>query len=328
MPLTSETNHVIRQSYDDFDMYAEVLTKNQWDIDIAQLGRGEFKADLVSFSLGPFRIIHTRMNRSCLVRGQTQAGGSAFGFPVALKSDGSWMRKPLRLDTVQSYAPSSEYEAVTPAGFETIICSVLPGYFDIATGGEKSASYALGSDVNVSVNCGQEMKAHFISKFFQLLNQFQQNPEDLENLSCISDCSEDISELLGQIDSSKNDPARVSRGHTRNAIVARALEYLDSRQAEPVSVQELRKHANASRSTLERAFRDQFGIMPKAYLTARRLNGVRNMLKAPDSQACKISDVAGKWGFWHMSQFAADYRCQFGELPSETLTRVLRARPV
>ena len=328
MPLTSETSHVIRQSFDDFDMYAEILTKNQWDIDIAQLGRGEFKADLVSFPLGPFRIIHAKMNRSCLIQGQTQAGGSAFGFPVDMKSDGSWMRKPFGLDTVQSYALSSEYEAVTPTGFETITCSVLPGYFDISTGGEELAGYALSSDVNVIVNCGREMKRHLVSKFFQLLNQFQQNPEYLENQSCISDCSEEISELLRQINFAKNDPARVSRGNTRKAVMARALEYLDSVKGEPVSVQELRQHANASRITLERAFRDQYGTTPKAYLTARRLNGVRNMLKAPDSRACKISDVAGSWGFWHMSQFAADYRRQFGELPSETLARVLRPRPI
>jgi AraC family ethanolamine operon transcriptional activator len=32
-------------------------------------------------------------------------------------------------------------------------------------------------------------------------------------------------------------------------------------------------------------------------------------------------EIAIEWGFWHMGQFAADYRRQFGELPSETLTR-------
>jgi AraC family ethanolamine operon transcriptional activator len=32
-----------------------------------------------------------------------------------------------------------------------------------------------------------------------------------------------------------------------------------------------------------------------------------------------INEIANRWGFWHMSQFAADYRRFFGELPSETL---------
>ncbi|MCK5375915.1 MAG: helix-turn-helix domain-containing protein, partial [Acidobacteria bacterium] len=32
-----------------------------------------------------------------------------------------------------------------------------------------------------------------------------------------------------------------------------------------------------------------------------------------------VTDVANNWGFWHMGQFAADYRKMFGELPSQTL---------
>jgi hypothetical protein len=36
---------------------------------------------------------------------------------------------------------------------------------------------------------------------------------------------------------------------------------------------------------------------------------------------CPGCDVANNWGFWYMGRFAADYRRQFGELPSVTLRR-------
>ena len=39
------------------------------------------------------------------------------------------------------------------------------------------------------------------------------------------------------------------------------------------------------------------------------------------SSTTRITDVANNWDFWHMGQFAADYRKLFGELPSETLAR-------
>ncbi|MFV2073945.1 MAG: helix-turn-helix domain-containing protein, partial [Thermoanaerobaculales bacterium] len=42
------------------------------------------------------------------------------------------------------------------------------------------------------------------------------------------------------------------------------------------------------------------------------------------TQPTLVTDVANSWGFWHMGQFAADYRRQFGELPSETLRRASR----
>jgi AraC family ethanolamine operon transcriptional activator len=32
-----------------------------------------------------------------------------------------------------------------------------------------------------------------------------------------------------------------------------------------------------------------------------------------------IQDIASHWGFWHLSQFAQDYKKLFGELPSATL---------
>jgi AraC family ethanolamine operon transcriptional activator len=34
-----------------------------------------------------------------------------------------------------------------------------------------------------------------------------------------------------------------------------------------------------------------------------------------------VGDVAARWGFWHLSRFAADYRQHFGELPSATRAR-------
>jgi len=34
-----------------------------------------------------------------------------------------------------------------------------------------------------------------------------------------------------------------------------------------------------------------------------------------------LADVANRYGFWPMGQFAADFRKQFGELPSAILRR-------
>jgi len=56
---------------------------------------------------------------------------------------------------------------------------------------------------------------------------------------------------------------------------------------------------------------------PKSYLLAMRLNGVRRELKNVDSISSTITDTETRWGFLHMSQFAADYRRLFGELSAE-----------
>jgi len=35
------------------------------------------------------------------------------------------------------------------------------------------------------------------------------------------------------------------------------------------------------------------------------------------NEELKISTIAGKYNFWHMGQFAKDFKRQFGVLPSE-----------
>jgi AraC family ethanolamine operon transcriptional activator len=39
-----------------------------------------------------------------------------------------------------------------------------------------------------------------------------------------------------------------------------------------------------------------------------------------------VQDVAAAWGFWHLSQFATDYRKLFGMRPSETLKAAVSGR--
>jgi len=66
---------------------------------------------------------------------------------------------------------------------------------------------------------------------------------------------------------------------------------------------------------------ERFGVPPKAYLHAIRLNGARRELWHADPQKDKIADVVNHWGFWHMGKFARDYRRHFDELPSHTLKK-------
>jgi AraC family ethanolamine operon transcriptional activator len=63
-------------------------------------------------------------------------------------------------------------------------------------------------------------------------------------------------------------------------------------------------------------------MSPHAYLKAQRLNRVREDLKSALGDAGTVAAIAQRWGFWHTGNFAADYRRQFGELPSQTLNVV------
>lgn len=115
------------------------------------------------------------------------------------------------------------------------------------------------------------------------------------------------------------DPHTGKRIRVRNRELAlrRALDYIEAHPKEALTVEALCTAAATSISTLERAFRERFTISPKRYLTAQRLNHVQAAL-VNNRKGRSITDLAGEWGFWHASQFAADYKSLYGYLPSET----------
>ncbi len=85
-----------------------------------------------------------------------------------------------------------------------------------------------------------------------------------------------------------------------------------------MTVRAICSHTGIAMRTLNRAFRERFGIGTKAYLVRHRLSGVRADLLSAEPGVL-VADVANRWGFWHMGQFARDYVKTYGELPSETL---------
>jgi AraC family ethanolamine operon transcriptional activator len=99
-----------------------------------------------------------------------------------------------------------------------------------------------------------------------------------------------------------------------------ALELIHDSDLENISAVELCRNTDISQRSLEKCFVKRFGVTTKKYIKCLRLAKVRRGLLNFDKANCEsIIELAGIQGFWHMGQFAADYRRLYGELPSETL---------
>lgn len=92
---------------------------------------------------------------------------------------------------------------------------------------------------------------------------------------------------------------------------------LSHRQAPP-SVNDLCERLRISRRTVQNSFRAVTQTTPVNYIRCIRLNGVRRELVGTRADELSIGDAASRWGFFHLSHFAADYQALFGELPSRT----------
>jgi AraC family ethanolamine operon transcriptional activator len=125
--------------------------------------------------------------------------------------------------------------------------------------------------------------------------------------------------LLGLLDTSEVDTAARQSFAKRQKVVAQARTHVLAHPDQAVTVPELCEQLHVSRRTLQYCFEDVMGLSPIQYLRAIRLNGARRHLRAAALQGQGVQDVAAHWGFWHLSQFACDYRKLFGEAPSDTL---------
>jgi AraC-like DNA-binding protein len=100
--------------------------------------------------------------------------------------------------------------------------------------------------------------------------------------------------------------------------LAQALDWLDSRPDEVVSLDALAAVAGVRPRTLEAHFRLYLGTPPLGWVRRMRLQRARQQLLGASDEA-SVTQVALANGFGQLGRFAAQYRRQFGELPSETL---------
>ena len=128
--------------------------------------------------------------------------------------------------------------------------------------------------------------------------------------------------VLAQSQPMAGHPARTASA--RQHLVHAADDYLRANPARPVYTEELCAAIGASATRLHQAFHATFGISPHRYLKLRRMGMVRAMLLSLSGPWHSVKAAALSHGFWHLGQFAHDYRDIYGELPSETLAR---ARP-
>lgn len=105
----------------------------------------------------------------------------------------------------------------------------------------------------------------------------------------------------------------------RATIVRNAMAILDAATIMPTTT-ELARQLDVTSRTLLRTFREVLGVPPKQYLLLRELHLVRRALRAASPHETTVADVLTRHGIWEFGRFAARYRRQFDELPSETLT--------
>jgi AraC-like DNA-binding protein len=109
---------------------------------------------------------------------------------------------------------------------------------------------------------------------------------------------------------------------THDTIMRRFRRVLEEHPNRPIYLPEICAAIGVPERTLRLCCQEQLAMSPKQYLMRRRMHLVRRALLAAVSETT-VTEIATRFGFWHLGRFSAGYQTIFGELPSATLARRL-----
>jgi AraC-like DNA-binding protein len=104
-------------------------------------------------------------------------------------------------------------------------------------------------------------------------------------------------------------------------VMRRFRRVVEENPEEPLYVSEICKAIRVSDRTLRMVCQEHLGMGPKRYLLLRRMHLVRRVLHEATTDAASVTEIATRYGFWHLGRFAVEYHSLFGEAPSATLCR-------
>lgn len=314
---------IVQNTFADFEVLSE--TVRAWDIDFCQLDRGETKADLLQYISGNFNLSYALFNRHYHQQGSTPVGMRTFAIVEENVVGLNWFGKPVTASSLLCFPASREIECISRPGFNVCTLSFPEKLMEQVAGelGIPQLKDILPSEANIR-ECNATLMHSLRIQLRELTKELVKSPEKFLDANL---CNIIETEILHSLLTILVDSSVFREYHAtawkRSQALTKVKEYIQDSVAdlEFVSVKDLCLHAGVSDRTLQHAFKEYYGVTPQQYLKSLRLHNVHKEIKAGENTTLKISDIANKWGFWHMGQFATDYRRMFGELPSTTLNR-------
>lgn len=287
-----------------------------------QLTPGRFTGSIHELWIDGMQIFHEStshvLRQSCVVDSESWW----FGIPVAGGEGCKLGSSAIGADTIAMRPGRSQFELLTPNSFQILGLVVDRQDLErhIQALNQSSLLPRAMQDELLKIRPGQRMRLQELVR--QILEEAARTPDIVVNPSSSESIRIAVLDALADVCSTHEAAGRAPyRQMSHYKIVRQVRQHLLQNQIETITVVDLCQRFAISRRTLQYAFQDVMGMSPNAYLRTIRLNGVRRCLRDPNSGVTSVQAAAADWGFWHLSQFARDYRELFGELPSERLKR-------
>lgn len=317
-------NYFSRQRFASLEEMAHRV--REWDVAFRPMAADGSATELTQGRLGPLMISHLSTGCRHLHDGASPPGVHTFALLADTAQTVRWCGQLLDGVRMPYFQPGQDFSASADPRFGVYTLSVDPAWLEGHPSWgrfhEESGRRRLLEGCDPRVASGLRRAVSLALESFVRASFARKGSHGLE-----SRITDDVLSHLAAVIEDASPVLETVPGGVRSRAVRETSAYIRARQREVLSAAELCAVAKVSERTLRRAFLEHLGMTPRAYHAALRLNGVRNELLRHAPSEVAVRDVANRWGFWHLGQFARDYRRFFGELPSETLAKGRARRP-
>ena len=285
---------------------------------VRQVGRGVFQADLIARSTEAGDLFSDRFSRGCSVYLEGPAGRLSLLF---FRSAGAPLLASgcdVANNSLVVLPGSVGISLLTPdlAGSDSISlpadrfvrnCDVLcPGHPSIPLD-EVTVIHGTRAELNALRNA--------IPRY---LADAEHRPAGQEEHG-----SNLVASIIGWLGTSitKGHPESALVSRARKLVAQRARDYVEAHHYEVVRAEDLCRVTAVGIRTLQRCFREYFGLTLTDYLKTVRLDAAHRDLAVAEPAGHSVAAIALDHGFSHLGRFSVEYRKRFGESPRETLRR-------
>lgn len=306
----------------DLDSFSRV--HGAWPLAFEPLAGGRFEARLDYLQLPGLRVVRTSISQALRQHGAMDAG--CCGFALATRQPGPARFSGQRLlpDTAM-VGRADELDLCSPADFELLGCVIDRALLDGLAGAPGAGRPPPWLSHRLVLPLPPATRQGLLQAMRQALAQIVARPALLQQPQALAQLRDALAQRWLEALPQQVDLRPLKSVAARRRVVERARALVLAQPDRPWSMLELCRQLGASPRKLSYCFNEYLGLSPARYLRLLRLLGVHRALRQAGTAHSSVQALAADWGFWHLGQFASDYRRQFGELPSQTLRRAGKA---
>lgn len=311
------------------DASEHAQTQDWLSIEYSQLDTGEYKGGITKRQLGPVTSFLEYQNKAVHKCAQVPANLCTVSMIDQGHDAARFMRHSMKQNDLFFLMPANtDCDLVIPGG-------VTSTYSVMDQSGLQSAMRALSEqDWEHHFSGLQVFKSHssrlLLDQLFRIA--LDANNQIGEQASIGDQLGQQVMHQMALIIHKTNsDNVLADNGlHLRQRrleVVRKTRDYILAcldRDFSP-SVVSICENIGVGARVLQYSFNEYLQITPINYLRILRLHKVRQQLMTPLHEDLKVTDIATRFGFLHLSNFSRDYFTLFGEKPSMTLQCALRA---